>query len=68
MKRAQPEEDEAPASRVPRGGWLAITSILIGMTLISVYSNVQKARRDRIEIVTITPAASLTPTAAPSAR
>ncbi|CAN5618950.1 hypothetical protein BH18VER1_BH18VER1_12880 [soil metagenome] len=61
-----PEENETPASRVPRGGWLAITSILIGMTLISVYSNLQKLRRDKIETVRITPAASLTPTVAPS--
>jgi hypothetical protein len=55
------DETSAPASRVPRGGWLAIGLIIAAMALLSVYSNVQKARRDRIEKVTITPAASVSP-------
>jgi hypothetical protein len=32
--------------------------ILLALTLLSIYSNVQKARRDQIEKVTITPAAA----------
>jgi hypothetical protein len=40
--------------------------ILAAMALLSVYSNVQKARRDQIEKVTITPAASVSPSSSPS--
>lgn len=49
------------ASPVPRGGYLAIGLILLAMALLSVYSNVQKGRRDQIEKVTITRAADVTP-------
>lgn len=55
-------------SRVPRGGRLAMIVILVAMALLSIYSNVQKARRHRIEQVTITPAASVSapPTPTPA--
>jgi hypothetical protein len=56
------DDEEVPASRVPRGGWLAMGLILLAMALLAVYSNVQKARRAQIETVTITPAASAVPT------
>jgi hypothetical protein len=46
------------ASPVPRGGYLAMGLILLALVLLSIYSNVQKARRDQIEKVTITPAAA----------
>jgi hypothetical protein len=36
--------------------------ILLVMGMVSIYSNVQKSRRDVTEKVTITPAASITPT------
>jgi hypothetical protein len=39
--------------------------IVIGLALIAIYANVQKARRDKIEQVTIIPA-SPTPTASTS--
>ncbi len=35
--------------------------ILLVMGMVSIYSNVQKSRRDITEKVTITPAASITP-------
>jgi len=61
MPRPTPDNRPAPSSRVPRGGWLAIGFILAAMALLSFYSNVQNARRDHIEKVTITPAAPTTP-------
>lgn len=41
--------------------------ILIGLGLVAIYANIQKARRNKIEEVIITPALTVTPTAAPSA-
>jgi hypothetical protein len=38
--------------------------ILIGLALVAIYANVQKARRDKIERVIITPASSALPAAA----
>jgi hypothetical protein len=54
------------SSRAPRSG-LRLMAIIVGaMALIAIYANVQKARRDKIEKVTVTlvspsPAASATP-------
>ncbi len=62
VTRREPDNSPAPASRLPRGGWLAIGFILFVMTLVSIYGNLQKARRDSIEKVTITPATLPTPT------
>jgi hypothetical protein len=36
-------------------------SILVAMALLSIYGNIQRARRDEIEKVTITPAAAASP-------
>jgi hypothetical protein len=41
--------------------------ILVALALVAVYANVQKARRDKIEKVTIVPA-SPTPAASPASR
>lgn len=35
--------------------------IFVGTALVAIYANVQKSRRDKIEKVTITPAATATP-------
>ena len=35
--------------------------ILVAMALVAIYANVQKARRNKIETVTIIPATSATP-------
>jgi len=40
--------------------------ILVMMALVAVYSNVQKARRDKIETVTIAPAPSAMPLSRPA--
>lgn len=63
------EKNIPPASRAPRNGLILMGLILLAMALLSVYSNVQKARRDQIETVTIlraTPAPSAAPTTTPT--
>ncbi|MDQ6656159.1 MAG: hypothetical protein M3Y80_10135 [Verrucomicrobiota bacterium] len=66
---AVPEDESAPppASPAPRSGLILMAIILVAMALLSVYSNVQRARRDQIETVTITPAASPASSATPTA-
>jgi hypothetical protein len=62
-------EKNAPiASPAPRSGLRFMALFLLVMALLSIYANVQKTRRARVETVTITPAESpmLTPTASPS--
>lgn len=53
------------SSRAPRAGLILMVIIVIGTGLIALYANVQKARRDAIEKVTITPISS-TPIASAS--
>jgi hypothetical protein len=52
-------------SRAPRSGLVLMLVIVIAAALVAVYANVQKARRDKIEKVTIIPI-SESPTASPS--
>ncbi len=54
-------------SRAPRSGLILMIIIVAGVALVALYANVQKARRDKIEKVTIIPI-SETPTASPSPR
>jgi len=58
-------EEKAPATRAPRSGLQLMALILVSLSLVAIYSNVQKARRDQIETVTIAPAAPL-PSPSPS--
>ena len=44
------------SSRAPRSGLMLMLIIVIGVALVAIYANVQKARRDKIEKVTIIPA------------
>jgi threonine dehydrogenase-like Zn-dependent dehydrogenase len=53
------------SSRAPRAGLILMVAIVVGTGLIALYANVQKARRDTIEKVTITPISS-TPIASAS--
>jgi hypothetical protein len=53
------------SSRAPRAGLILMVVIVAGTALIALYANVQKARRDKIEKVTITPVSS-TPIASAS--
>jgi hypothetical protein len=55
------------SSRAPRAGLILMIAIVAGTGLIALYANVQKARRDKIEKVTITPVSS-TPIASASPR
>jgi hypothetical protein len=50
-------------SRAPRTGVRLMIIIFIAIALVAVYANIQKARRDKIENVTIIPAATTTPAA-----
>ena len=54
------------SSRAPRSGLKWMVVIVAALALIAIYANVQKARRDKIEKVTIisvspSPAASASP-------
>jgi hypothetical protein len=49
------------SERMPPRGIMVIAIILIAFALIAVYANVQEARRDKIETVTVTPVATPTP-------
>jgi hypothetical protein len=57
-------ENDATSSPAPRLGVKLMIAILVGLVLVAVYANVQKARRDKIERVIVTPASTATPTAA----
>ena len=45
-------------SKAPRAGLILMIAIIAGTGLIALYANVQKARRDKIEKVTIVPVSS----------
>jgi hypothetical protein len=45
----------ADPSRAPRSGLILMLIIVIGVALVAIYANIQKARRDKIETVTIIP-------------
>ena len=51
--------------RAPRSGLILMLVIVIAVALVAIYANVQQARRDKIEKVTIIPI-SESPTASPS--
>ena len=55
-------ESKKDVSAAPRSGLRLMIIILVAMTLLSIYANVQKARRNEIETVTVIPA----PTAVPA--
>ena len=57
-----PGENEAVNSnRAPRAGLRLMIVIFLGTAFVAIYANVQKARRHKIEKVTIIPAATATP-------
>ena len=59
-----PPEKQTTPSLAPRVGLILMLIVVVAMALIALYANVQKARRDQIEKVTIIP---ITPAPAPSA-
>jgi hypothetical protein len=64
MESSNGAKNDANLSRAPRMGVRLMIVILIGLALVAIYANVQKARRDKIERVIITPASSALPAAA----
>jgi ABC-type sugar transport system permease subunit len=58
-----PPSPDAPSSKVSKAALLVMVTVLVGMLVVAIYSNVQRWRRDRIETVIVTPVA--TPTATP---
>jgi hypothetical protein len=58
-----PTADEP--SRAPRSGLMLMLIIVAGLALVAIYANVQKARRDQIEKVTVIPVSPV-PTASAS--
>jgi hypothetical protein len=55
----------AESSRAPRAGLRLMIIIVLALAFVALYANVQKARRDKIEKVTIIPI-SATPSVSPS--
>ncbi|HKP02024.1 MAG TPA: hypothetical protein VJU77_01565 [Chthoniobacterales bacterium] len=64
--QAPGEEESVDRSRAPRSGLRLMMIILVGTALVAVYANVQKARRGKIEKVTIIPVSTATPSPSPA--
>lgn len=63
MESSTGPENTEDVSRAPRSGlWLMII-IIVGLAAVAIFANVQKARIDRIEQVTVTPVSTATPAA-----
>jgi hypothetical protein len=59
-------DDQPEASRAPRSGLILMLVIVVALALVAIYANVQKARRDKIEKVTIIPVSGTpSPSASP---
>ena len=59
-------DNDAAHSQAPRLGVRLMIVILVGLAVVAIYANVQKVRRDKIERVTVTPAATSSPAASPA--
>jgi hypothetical protein len=59
-------EEKPPATRAPRSGLQLMALILVTLSALAIYSNVQKARRDQIETVTIAPVVPVLASPSPS--
>jgi hypothetical protein len=64
MSELKSENGQRDQSSAPRVGVRLMIMILIGLMLMAIYANVQRFRRDKIESVTVTPAATATPSPA----
>jgi hypothetical protein len=65
VPRAEDQKNAAESHRAPRAGIRLMMIIVVAMALLAIYANVQKARRNQIEKVTIIPVAT-PPPASPS--
>ena len=57
------EQRADPAKAIPKVALVIMLIIVVALALVSLFANFQRLRRDKIESVTITPAASATPSA-----
>jgi hypothetical protein len=64
MDLPEPTEQSPRPTRAPAAGLRMMALILVAFALLALYANIQKGRRDRIETVTIVPAAAPSPTPA----
>lgn len=60
-------EDSKKEEGVSKGAWIAMIAIVVGLALVAIYANWQKAQRHNIETTTVTrftpePSASSSPT------
>lgn len=60
MISPETQQEGPPASHVPRVALVIMLIIVVAFALVSLYANVQRLRRDKIESTTLTPAASPT--------
>ncbi|MEY2560427.1 MAG: hypothetical protein QOG51_842 [Verrucomicrobiota bacterium] len=65
VENSDEKTNPGEGSRASRAGIRLMIIIVIAIALVAVYANIQKARRDKIESVTIIPAATTTPSPAP---
>ena len=65
MPPAEEQQSAVNSTRAPRAGIRLMIIIVMAMALLALYANVQKARRNEIEKVTIIPVSS-PPPASPS--
>ena len=65
MPPAEEQPKALKSDRAPRSGVRLMIIIVVAMALLAIYANVQKARRNKIEKVTIIPV-STAPPASPS--
>ncbi len=61
-----PAEEKSTPTRAPRSGLQLMALVVVVMALLAIYANVQKARRDQVETVTVIPAPSPVASIAPS--
>ena len=61
---ASEQKEGADSSGAPRVGLKLMVAIVIGVTLVTLYANMQKGRLDKIEQVIVTPVSTATPPAA----
>jgi hypothetical protein len=65
VPRPEEQKNAAESNRAPRAGIRLMIIIVLGITLLAIYANVQKARRNELEKVTIIPISTPLP-ASPS--
>ena len=60
------QPDQRAARPVPRTALIIMFIIVVALAVVSLFANFQRLRRDKIEEVTIIPAASASPSVSPT--